>query len=82
MIKTVTIPKNNSYNLSIPNDYIGKKVEILMYALDEVAEENATHPKKTMADFWGSISDATAAELHKSVEESRNSWEERLNKQF
>jgi hypothetical protein len=53
-----------------------------MYALDEVAEEKETPSKKTMADFWGSISDATAAELLKSVEESRNSWEERVNKQF
>jgi hypothetical protein len=82
MIKTVTIPKNNSYSLSIPNEYIGKKVEILMYALDEVAEEKASPPKKSMADFWGSISDSTAAELHRSVEESRDSWDERLKKQF
>lgn len=82
MIKTITIPKNSSYSLSIPNEYIGKKIEILMYALDEVTEDKPTPPKKTMADFWGSISDATAAELQKSVEESRNSWEERLSNQL
>jgi hypothetical protein len=82
MIKTVAIPQNNSYTLTIPNNYIGKKIEILMYALDEVAEEKVTAPKKTMAEFWGSISDATAAELHKHLEESRNGWEERLDKQF
>jgi hypothetical protein len=35
-----------------------------------------------MADFWGIISDETAAELQKELEESRNSWEERLKKQF
>ena len=82
MIKTVAIPQNNSYNLAIPNNYIGKEIEILMYALDEVAEEKMPAPQKTMADFWGSISDDTAAELRKHVEESRNSWEERLDKQF
>jgi hypothetical protein len=82
MIKTVTIPQNNLYSLSIPDNYIGKKIEILMYALDEVVEEKTIAPQKTMADFWGSISDATAIELHQSTKESRNSWEERLNKQF
>ena len=82
MIKTITIPQNNSFSLTIPNNYIGKKIEILMYALDEVEDEKPAAPKKTMADFWGSISDATAKELHKSTEDSRNSWEERLNKQF
>ena len=82
MIKTVAIPQSSIYNLAIPNNYIGKKIEILIYALDEVLEEKTIDSKKTMADFWGTISDATAAELHKNVEESRNSWEERLNKQF
>jgi len=82
MIKTIAVPQNNSYTLAIPNNYIGKKIEILMYALDEVEEEKTNASKKTMADFWGTISDATATELHKNVEESRNSWEERLNNQF
>jgi hypothetical protein len=82
MIKTVTILKDNTYSLSIPDGYIGKKVEILMYALDEVAEEIAVPSKKTMGDFWGSISDATARELHKSAEESRDNWEARLENQL
>lgn len=82
MIKTITIPQNNSYNLTIPNSYIGRKVEILVYALDEITEEKATLPKKTMGDFWGTLSDGTATELHKQLEEGRNGWEERLNKQF
>ena len=82
MIKTIVVPQNNNYNLTIPNNYIGKKIEILFYALDEVVEEKPIATKKTMTDFWGVISDETALELHKEVEESRNSWEERLNKQF
>ena len=45
MIKTVTIPQKNSYNLAIPNNYIGKKIEILVYALDELADQN-TAPEK------------------------------------
>jgi hypothetical protein len=35
-----------------------------------------------MASFWGSISDETAKELHKEVEESRKGWENRIIKQF
>ena len=65
MIKTIVVLQNNNYTLKIPDNYIGKKIEILMYALDEVEEEKTTASKKTMADFWGTISDATAAELQK-----------------
>lgn len=82
MIKTIVIPQNNSYNLAIPSKYIGKKIEILFYSLDEVMEEKVVTPKKTMADLWGKISTETGDELNKEVEEGRKSWEERLNKQF
>jgi hypothetical protein len=82
MNKTIAIPQNNSYNLAIPNKYIGKKIEILFYSLDEVIEEKVVSPKKTMADLWGKLSEETGNELNKQVEEGRKGWEKRLNKQF
>jgi len=80
MIKTILTPLNNSIIIQIPNNYIGKKIEILLYALDEVTDDNETSTKKTMADFWGTLSDETANELHKNVTEIRDSWDDRLNK--
>ena len=82
MIKTIITPQNNNYNLVIPNNYIGKKIEVIFYSLDEVDEDISALPKKTMADFWGILSDETASNLHKEVEESRKNWEERYNKQL
>ena len=82
MIKTIATPQNNSHNLAIPSKYIGKKIEILFYSLDEVMEEKVVSPKKTMADLWGKLSEETGNELNKQVEEGRKGWEERLNKQF
>jgi hypothetical protein len=82
MIKTIATPQHNSYQLAIPDNYIGKKLEILVYALDEVAEEKPATTKKTMANFWGILSDATANDLQQQVEEGRANWEDRLNKQF
>jgi hypothetical protein len=81
MIKTTFTPDNSNYNLVIPNNYIGKKIEVIFYAVDEVIE-SVQKPKKNMADFWGTISDETAKEMHKELEESRNDWEVRLKKQF
>jgi hypothetical protein len=81
MIKTIVTPQNNNLCLSIPDSYIGKEIEILLYAKEELAEEKI-NPKKTMKDFWGIISDETADELHKEVKESRKGWEERQKKHF
>ena len=78
MIKTVILPQHNNYTLIIPDNYIGKEIEILFYALDELEEKK--HSKKFMADFWVTISDETAGDLHRQSKNSRNEWEDRLNK--
>lgn len=71
MIRTVIIPTNTNIHLSIPQDYVGKPIEVTFLALEEIEQKPA---KKTMADFWGVISDETAEALHKQVEQSRNEW--------
>lgn len=73
MIKTLAIPQNNSYNLAIPNNYIGKKIEIIFYALDEIVEEKVK-PKKTMADFCGILSESDYSSLKEHTEQARTEW--------
>ncbi|MBC7388967.1 MAG: DUF2080 family transposase-associated protein [Opitutaceae bacterium] len=74
MIKTIVTPHSNSYNLTIPQNYIGKKIEILIYAIDEPIEQKPTVLKKGISELWGSLSDKTAYEIQKHVNESRNNW--------
>ena len=50
MIKTVIIPENNILYLTIPNKYVGKEVEVLLYSKDEVIQEKAI-PKKKYGRF-------------------------------
>ena len=75
MIKTSAIPQNNNFNLRIPDDYVGKNIEIIFYALDEISQDKEIIPKKTMGDFWGILSNETAQDLNIQVAESRNEWE-------
>jgi hypothetical protein len=39
MIRTVLIPDKNHFSLSIPDFYIGKRVEVIAFALDESSED-------------------------------------------
>ena len=71
MVRTVIIPTNTNISISIPKDYIGKSIEVTLLSLEELEQKPG---KKTMADFWGVISDETAEVLHQQVEESRNEW--------
>lgn len=82
MVKTLVTPIKATISISIPQKYVGKQIELFYYALDELIEEKSVIPKKTMVDFWGTLSDVTANDLQKQTEENRNNWDERLNKQL
>jgi hypothetical protein len=39
MIRTVVTPDKNSLSFNIPDNYIGKKMEIIAFAVDEPSED-------------------------------------------
>lgn len=46
MIRTVVIPDKNYLSLNIPDKYIGKKVEVIAFVVEENAEESDNNGKK------------------------------------
>lgn len=75
MIRTVLIPDNTDVHLSIPNDYVGRKIEVMCYPLDELVEENESEPPKSMASFKGLLSAEEADQLQEYVKKSREEWD-------
>lgn len=73
MTRTSIIPQHTDILLSIPSKYVGKRIEVLLYSVEEIIEE--TPPKVTMADFWGKLSDESAQKIHENVNVIRNEWE-------
>ena len=72
MIKTSVIPKNNSLKLAIPDNYIGKEVEVLLYLKDEVNVESKSDASIT--NFAGILSEEDYQSLKSHVAEARSSW--------
>jgi hypothetical protein len=72
MIKTVLIPKENTLRLSIPNNYVGKEIEILLYAKDEMLE--AKTAKGNFARFKGLLTSEEADKYHDYLKQARNQW--------
>lgn len=73
MIRTIVTPQNNNILLSIPNNYIGKEIEVLFYAKEELEEEKIK-PKKTMANFTGILSEKDYLNLKSHTEQTRKEW--------
>ena len=74
MIRTVVTPKNTDLHLSIPKDYIGKLVEVLLYTIDEVREEKVTQPANA-ARFKGLLTNEEAEKYHQYIQKVRSEWE-------
>jgi hypothetical protein len=72
---------NNTTAVVVPiSDW--EKITQAHQDINLLLEPTIDTPKKTMKDFRGCISDETAKTMHEHVLQSRNEWEERLNKQF
>ena len=70
---------------------MGKEVHVVFYIDEEVKSHNEWESdiqileastqkerKKTMANFWGIISDNTAETLYREVGQNRNGWDKNI----
>ena len=73
MIRTIVIPKNTDIHLSVPINYIGREIEVLLYAKDELEVEKIMS-KKTLADFTGVLSENDYQSLKIHTEQARKEW--------
>ena len=75
MLHKQIIPQSTDIQIAIPPDYVGRKLELLVYAVDEpidLASETDVQP--TMDDFQGILSRKDGAELLAYVQKSREEW--------
>jgi hypothetical protein len=74
MVRTIIIPDNTNVNLSIPSDYVGRRIEVMYYPVDELMEEKPLNTKN-MALFRGILSKEEGNELQEYVKKSREEWD-------
>jgi hypothetical protein len=47
MIRTVFIPQNDNFVFPVPTEYIGKKLEMLVFPIDEILSKPLSSKKVT-----------------------------------
>ena len=65
MIRTIITPTSASLQLKLPEEYVGKEIEVIVFALDEITDVSQMgYPiPGVMAKFWGVISQETGEEM-------------------
>lgn len=76
MIRTIITPEQQDISIHIPEDYVGKQVEVLLYATDELKEPKDTDKKKP-SEFRGTLnlSQDQYNDFQTYLKNVRNEWE-------
>ncbi len=76
MVRTIITPTNNEIYIKIPNEYIGKTIEVSYLSIDEVHKEEETKNSNT-SKFRGALklSAEQKTSLEKHLTSSKNEWE-------
>ncbi len=80
MYKIIITPNNTNIQLFIPQNYVGKKVEVLLYSIEELNDAKVEETKETKkpSDFIGCISKKRASSLLIQIQESRGELERNI----
>jgi hypothetical protein len=73
MIRTVITPGQTNVYFQIPENYIGKRVEITCFALEDLVEKKK--PEVNLADFYGVLSKEEGQALREHTERVRKEWD-------
>lgn len=79
MVRTIVTPEQQNISILVPQDYVGKKIEVLLYALEEIDEKEqpitAILPKKKPSDFAGIFTKEEGEKFDKHIQQMRGEWE-------
>ncbi|MGZ3778082.1 MAG: hypothetical protein ACXVIY_05655 [Mucilaginibacter sp.] len=79
MIRTIITPENQDISIHIPENYVGKQIEVLMYDMDEVNAGETAHKKKP-SEFRGklNLTDEQYKDIQSHVKNIRDEWERNI----
>lgn len=75
MIRTLITPEKQDVSIHIPENYIGKQIEVLLYAVDEINKESKSEKKKP-SDFRGALNltNEQYEDFQNHLKDIRNEW--------
>jgi hypothetical protein len=76
MVRTIITPQNTDLHITIPEKYVGKRVEVTFLDLDEV--ENKTTITNNASRFKGLLTNKEADKFNDYLKKVRKEWDRDL----
>jgi hypothetical protein len=76
MIRTIITPDQADIQISVPPSYVGRKLEVMLYPVDELIEAVVKTPgAKRPSDFAGTLSKEEGEKFHDYLKQARSEWD-------
>ena len=74
MIRTLIIPQQQNISIQVPKNYVGKQIEVLLYAVDELEEEKIT-TSNNASKYKGIFSKEEGEKFNQYLNQARSEWD-------
>lgn len=75
MIRTLVTPQQQNISILVPQNYIGKQIEVLLYAVDELIEEEKIAKPNNAAKYKGIFSKEEGEKFNQYLKQARSEWD-------
>ena len=75
MVRTIITPEQTDIRISVPPSYVGRKLEVMLYPVDELIDDTVKKPNaKKPSDFAGTLSKEEGERFHEYLKQARSEW--------
>jgi len=75
MVRTLLTPLQQNISILVPQNYVGRQIEILLYAVDELVEEEKKAIPNNAAKYKGIFTKEEGQKFNDYIKQARNEWD-------
>ncbi len=75
MVRTLVIPQEENISIKVPQNYVGKQIEVLLYSVDELIEQQLHTKSKNAARYKGIFTKEEGENFNHHIRQARNEWD-------
>ena len=75
MIRTLLVPDQQHISIQVPKNYIGRQIEVLLYAVDELVEPEKSSEPNNAAKYKGIFSKEEGEQFNEYLQQARSEWD-------
>lgn len=75
MVRTLVTPQQQNISIVVPQNYVGRQIEVLLYAVDELVDEEKKATPNNADKFKGIFSKEEGEKFNDYIKKARNEWD-------